>query len=260
MERTKKSHIQIPKFILRKFENNEHRLHYLSIYDSKIYRGYAKTLNTKLGYYSNETEEILNTCIETPFSRVVEKILKHDFSSNLDITQKENVIIKDFLVSLLSRNPQMYNEIKNNSVFLQFMSIEDVEKHDFAVDMVMQYGRNLFDDYYVFLVKNITHLPFVLPMCGVYHFTYNDHNANIFPFSPEFAFMLLPKELAVHWVKDNTRFVILINDEQYIRKFNLYAYLEQKEMEYPTDVFGGWVASNNEDVLKLLALDIVANG
>ena len=56
MERTINSHIQIPRFILDNFEDNQHLLYQLDVKDLSIRGGHAKTLNTKVGYYSNDTE------------------------------------------------------------------------------------------------------------------------------------------------------------------------------------------------------------
>ena len=61
-----KSHVQQPKLILKQFCNENGELYYYSFTEDTINKGHPKTLNTKMGYYSAETESFLSRSIETP--------------------------------------------------------------------------------------------------------------------------------------------------------------------------------------------------
>ena len=76
------SHIQIPKFILKNFADQNGTLFQLDAKSMQITPGRAKSLNTKKGYFSNEIEEMMERFFETPFSKVLKSLQSHDFSSS----------------------------------------------------------------------------------------------------------------------------------------------------------------------------------
>ena len=67
-----KSHIQMPKCILKKFQNRNNRLFYYDVKENHIGKnGSANSINTEKGYYSKDTERYLQEKIETPFSKLL---------------------------------------------------------------------------------------------------------------------------------------------------------------------------------------------
>ena len=54
------SHIQMPKFMLRRFENEQHELLYYDVETNVIAKGFPKSINTEEDYYSDVMESILN--------------------------------------------------------------------------------------------------------------------------------------------------------------------------------------------------------
>ena len=74
------SHIQLPKFIIRKFEDEKHFVHYIDIENACVLKtGHADSLNTKEDYYSLEIEKYLQRELESPFSRLLHQFENVDF-------------------------------------------------------------------------------------------------------------------------------------------------------------------------------------
>ena len=69
------SHIQMPKSVLKRFEDKNHRFYYFDVKGGFIgNNGHSGKINTKQGFYSKEAEEFLNKNIEKPFSELFEVI------------------------------------------------------------------------------------------------------------------------------------------------------------------------------------------
>ena len=66
------SHIVLSKFLLKNFEI-DHSFWYYDIDKDVVAKGHASSFNTEKGYYSDETELMLNREIETPFSKLLNK-------------------------------------------------------------------------------------------------------------------------------------------------------------------------------------------
>lgn len=71
------SHIQMPKVLLKRFHNDNSRFFYYDVQKHVIgNNGRAKSINTQLGYYSQQTEDCFRDNIETPFGEVLTYIEK----------------------------------------------------------------------------------------------------------------------------------------------------------------------------------------
>lgn len=113
------SHIVLPKFLLKNFEIN-HSFWYYDIDKDFIAKGNSSSFNTEKGYYSDETELILNREIETPFSRLLIKYRPSVLADDeFEMSLNDILCIKRFCCSLLCRNPQMVETVKTKSVFYQ---------------------------------------------------------------------------------------------------------------------------------------------
>ena len=75
MKRTQNSHIIIPRFILRYYENNRQSIWQMNTQTFQIKLARAASLNTQKGYYSDITEEYLSGHFETPFAKVVKPLI-----------------------------------------------------------------------------------------------------------------------------------------------------------------------------------------
>lgn len=67
----------MPKVLLKRFHNDNNRFFYYDIQKQIIgNNGTAKSINTQLGYYSQQTEDYFRDNIETPFGEVLTYIEK----------------------------------------------------------------------------------------------------------------------------------------------------------------------------------------
>ena len=119
------SHIILPKFLLKNFEI-EHCFWYYDIDGCFIAKGNASSFNTEKGYYSDTTEQMLNYGVETPFSNLLQKYGSAILNNDIIYMSREDVlVIKRFFYSLLCRNPQMVKQVRQHSVFYQFLPESD---------------------------------------------------------------------------------------------------------------------------------------
>ena len=114
----------MPKCVLKRFENNSKRFYYYDVRKGIIgSNGYAKSINTVLGYYSQETEDYLRDYIETPFSELLCQIDKIDFDAlPFSVPPETDALVKRFVYALISRSPQMIDELNKQSYFFKYLS------------------------------------------------------------------------------------------------------------------------------------------
>ena len=111
------SHIQMPRLLLKRFENKYHSFYYFDVKKGFIgSNGHAKSMNTEYGYYPDEVEKLLSTEIESPFSQVLKFIESLDLEKPFfTMTNTDESNIKQFLVSLMIRSPLFMDSINKNS-------------------------------------------------------------------------------------------------------------------------------------------------
>ncbi len=231
MEKQINSHIQMPKFILSRFENEKHGLYYYDIIGGYIAHGHARTINTEKGYFSESVEKILNNVIEQPFSRLLHYIDKIDFDSiGFHLENGFEETTKSFLNALLARSPNTYNTLKKSSIFLQLLNQQS--QHDLSVLTSIREAEKIdfFKDYFPTFTVNRTQTPFVLSVCGFYWFN-NGKNIN-FPISPQLAISLVNEEILTRLIKDDMIRMYVVNKETEVDRLNHFAYLEQKNLGY----------------------------
>ena len=98
------SHIQMPKCILKRFENpNFNSFYSYDVREDFIKKnGHASSTNTELGYYSTTVEQHLNQSIETPFSKALSALDEIDFDQpTISIETTHLDAIKEFAYSLI---------------------------------------------------------------------------------------------------------------------------------------------------------------
>lgn len=242
------SHIQMPRCVLKRFENEQHFMYYYDVKKEIIgNNGHAKSINTQEGYFSPDVEEILNNRIEKPFADVLSFIDNIDFETpNSIITPEGEKTIKNFIYALCVRDSQMLSSISEHSVFFQFFSEQD--QHDIAVIEGMNQAQILktFDPYTVTFTINRTQSPFVLPTRGLYSYKMNGVNLHNLPISPEIAITLINKNDSHKIIENDIMMMFLINsgEEKAIDAFNGFAVKTQCQSGQ------GYVVSTTSDALK----------
>ena len=242
------SHIQMPKCVLKRFEDKAHRFCYYDV-DKKIIgiNGHAKSINTKFGYYSKQAEDYLRDNIETPFSGLLASIDTIDFDK--DVFTVDSVFeeqVKTFMYALIARSPRILMEAEKHSLFWSYIS--ETARHDFAAINGPELARQakLLDGFYVTFTVNKTEKPFVLSMCGIYSFTYKNANHVILPISPTIAITLIEKGAGNFLIDNNIKHMYLLEYESMIDQFNKRAFNTQCQEGY------GYVISHDKNVLEEL--------
>lgn len=257
MDRTINSHIQIPRFILDHFEDRNHFLYQLDVKDLSIRGGHAKTLNTKVGYYSNDTEGLLAKFFESPFAPILKQLKDFDFATNsYTLPDGFSDFVKQFFGVIFARSPHMFDVISRNSIYLQIAKVNEEDKPDFAVRSAMSLDcSKIFQNFVVGFISNRSSIPFVLPMCSAYGMRIDDLECILFPLAPNFAFIFMPQDVAIRFISNGTMQVLLITDDKLVRRMNVLALKSQQTQNYHDALGYGWVVTNNRKTLKILAED-----
>lgn len=244
------SHIQIPKCVLKQFENENHELFYFdkNKYNkmAPINKGRAKSLNTQIGYYSDDTEDALNRNIETPLGRLLKLINESDFNAeNVDLPTNSEAIIRNYAYSLLCRSQQLLKALSKKSVYFQFFSNER-DKHDIAVinGMNSAIKTDYFGGWHLALILNKTKAPFVLPLYGVFSFNDKNNQSLQIPLTPKISAMLIDGNQFKELFSKNTTPTISLFDEQQIFTIN------QIGCRYELTNNRGICISNNKEYLN----------
>lgn len=242
------SHIQMPKCVLKRFENQNHSFYYYDVEKDIIgSNGHAKTTNTQFGYYSEEVEKYLNDNIEAPFAKVLQFVDKTDFDDPKFTFSKDfSESVKAFIYALLARDPVLLSNIDKNSIYNQFLPKR--YQHDFAVKQGMRIARErgYFDSYTVTFSVNKTPKPFVLPICGIYSYKLCDAIHVNLPVTPQVAITLVePKGIQSILNKDIVS-MYEITDKLIVERMNSLAFKTQRNAGW------GYVISPEKAVLEEL--------
>ena len=239
------SHVQMPKFILKRFENQDHKLYCYDALSGSITIGCADSINAEIGYFSETVEKILNKSIEQPFSNVLRYIDTIDFDSK-SFSPKHDFVenTRVFLNALLARNPNTFKGMRRSSIYLQLHDLQS--QHDIGVlsciDVAIKNGY--FNDYYPTFTVNKTKVPFVLPICGFYWYN-NNRNINL-PICPWLAITMVNSEMLERLIKNNIIRMYLADKESEIHRLNYFAFQEQVRQGY-----GNVVAPEFEALVKM---------
>lgn len=245
------SHIQMPRCVLKRFEDEYHRFFYYDVSKNIIgSNGHAKTTNTQSGYYSDKAEQYLSDDIEAPFSKVLQFVDRTDFDAPVfQVDNNFSTNVKSFVYALLARDPKLLSQINSNSMFYQFLPKQS--QHDFAAVEGIRLAREngFFDAYNVTFSINKTIKPFLLPICGIYSYKIKDVIHINLPITPQIAITLVaPKEVPA-LIKDNIISMYLIEEELILKRLNGFAFKTQCNTGW------GYVISPEKNVLEELAFD-----
>ncbi len=224
------SHIQLPKCVLKNFQDDKQWLYYYDFESNKIGRGRAKTFNTENGYYSQGVENYLRDNVETPFGKVmalVKEITKDDVFA---IPNSCFDSVREYSYALISRSPEMQKTINQNSVFFQFLPPQN--RHDYAVVSGIENAkeRKLFEDWQVTFMVNESKIPFVLPQQGIYDFGLktSKYPCLSMPITPMIAIIMIPKECVSEIVDNDMVKLFSFSEDETAELLNNKAFSTEK--------------------------------
>lgn len=240
----------MPKFMLKKFVDSKGRLY---AYDFKNkYNSYStpSSINTKQAYYSEGAEQILNQQVETPFSKVVNKICDADFKNQFEFTADDSLAVYRFLFSLVSRDQEILKGVEGKSAF--FWIFGEQVQHDLiaikGIDIVEQTG--ILQKYDWTILVNISRIPFILSTNGMYSFAIENKEHDIeqyivLPLCEDKAILLYEKKYESKFNKGEFKLVFSISEKE-INFFNKTATIMQKKKGY------GYIVSSNKELIDEL--------
>lgn len=214
------SHIQMPRFMLKRFHNRYNKFCYYDVEKNHISRkGSAKSLNTQEGYYSEKIEEYLEKNVETSWSKMVRNIEKIDFEKERFCfdSQIHKAALK-FISALIVRDPIM---LENNEIKEWSSLFTDQEIHDGVVLKGLRYmNRYEKEGFKVSFIDNQTDIPFVLPIAGIYEAVLKGQLVIVLPIDPD---------KAIFMYKSDTDVIpfYTVEDAQIIKHMNLSAFTSQ---------------------------------
>lgn len=244
------SHIQLPHCVLEQFENDAKCLYY---YDAKkernqyqplVSKGFAKSINTAYGYYSDEIEQYLGT-IETPLGELIRFLNTNDFDAPVfDVPINYRAVIVNYTYALIARSKAFLDRIDKSSVF--FGLLNETSKHDYAVSSGIEIFRlnKLFDEFDLSFLINKTSSPLLLPLCGM--FSYSDTFIQI-PLTPFRAVMLAKRDWMAQVEEGNVLKMLSAETESDVSKLNELAYQEEMSLGR------GILISNDKNYLSSFA-------
>lgn len=226
-KRNEKSHIYIPKGILRKFEDERHQIFFIFDDYKKIFSAYPKSFNTEVGHFSNDNEDILNKLSENKFISLISKISKN-INENKDVylSDEDRLVVLKYLTYQFIRNDYLYDYV--NSINQVKFPIKELK--NFMVSKESKYNIvwDVVKDLSVQMMVNTTKSKFLMPITST--ITLNSDSQNDFVLilfaTPSIAFNLYSNDfLTKKKVMSNVHII-----EEAVRGINLkMLYILEKE-------------------------------
>lgn len=225
------SHIQLPKCVLKNFQDDKQWLYYYDFESNKIGRGRAKSFNTEKGYYSQEVENYLRDTIETPFGKVMSIVKEITKDDRFSIPTSCFDSVREYIYALIGRGPEMQKIIGQNSVLFQFLPSQD--RHDYAVMSGIENAkeRKLFENWQVTFMVNDSNIPFVLPRQGIFDFEFKSYECTCLsmPITPRISIILIPEEHISEFVDNGVTKLLSLSDDEIAKSLNNRAFLTEKK-------------------------------
>lgn len=239
------SHIRMPKCVLKQFADEKHFVYFMNLEKGWIQKSHAESINTEEDYYSEDVEHFLRDHIETPLGQIL-KFIKSIDEKNPEFTMdnEKKTVMRRFVHALIARSQIMLAKINQTSIFAQFLPKRDL--HDWVAVMGIEEAHNshVFEDWEITFTENHTEVPFVLPLCGTYSFSYNGDTMFNVPVTPHYALTFMPRTIAYRYVIDGKMRLFQIMDSEQAMRFNMFALKsERKDWNYG-------IAANSRDILE----------
>lgn len=236
------SHILIPKCVLKQFALNGGRLFCYDLKESRMASGYAATLNTKEGYYSREIEQFLSANIETPIGKVI-GILKKGYDDlektgkfEIKISAQNFQVLKNYVYSLLTRSPNMAKQVKENLIFRECFSPQNI--HDIAFyDGYNLVQKDAFlNDFKLSFIFCESQNEYVIPMQGYCTYLYGKTECCVVQLTSKIAMLLFKG--------DDFNSGVSIVPKEYVDKINDISFEQQMEKNF------GFIAAMNKKTIE----------
>lgn len=226
-----RSHVQMPKLLLKRFQNKKHRFFYYDIRKNFIgTNGTAESLNTERGYFSPEMEQYLSQNIETPFGKILSVIDRIDFEQECFLMPADfENLTKTFVYALMARDPHEIEDANRDMFFSQILFPKQT-RHDCLTLRRIKIAskRDFLSGYLLTFMLNETDVPFVLPISGIYGYQMGKYRINSLPVTPKIALCFVHIDDAEDLiVGENKTSLLKVTNPTMIRKINEKAFKAQ---------------------------------
>lgn len=213
-----KSHVQIPKFILKNFVSTdvEGKSWTLDLKDHSIKSLGPKEIGVVDNYYDSNTESKLSHSVEYPFSIIANEIISQ--KGNYVFCKVKKAYIAKFFFYLFKRQPLFQQEVQKTSIRGQE---DDITPSKIVNTKTTNMWGNWFDNHDPVILVNATSKKFISSTKGL-GFYWEDkilNNVNwVLPISPEYSILLVNESLYKCFGKSK------------------YDIIDLKEVEYYNDI------------------------
>lgn len=245
-----KSHIQIPKFILKSFSHkteNGNCVYYLDLKDKKIKEEKINTLGTEFGFYDEQVESELSEKYEQPFAKIAK--IARGFSERKLTTIVLNdyeKTIKDFFTVCMFRSKDSFEMFKNISLTAQLFP-KGIENLYMKVSLSKIDSFQFFDDFKVNILINSTKMSFVTIRQCYYPINIDDSTCYALPINSKAALLLQPEETFQKHMTNNELYYARVSTDEDVTNINYRAFLWEKQ--FNNDFV---VAKEKAELTKLL--------
>ena len=228
-----KSHIQLPKVILKDFVSTDKKLYYLDPISNEIKSSSVAVFNRRLGHYKLEFEEYLSKEYENITGKI-KKILI-DFLEKgikqIDLTIYSKNMKELFSIAVY-RNPNFVEMVNQKTVFSKIFY------NGFTTETIILASKDMgkfdmFPEEKIFICFNKTKKGFITCKANFAEISIDNGNrACIMPLSPKIALMLVPHNYYEKVINENGMGAyMIVNEEKDILVINKLIYRYAKTLK-----------------------------
>lgn len=192
-----KSHVQLPKCILKHFSESSGRVFYLNVKTGNIGLTSAGVLGTECGYFSHKQEAYLSKEIESRIARVASKVRSFIEEDNglLTLKEAEERVLKKYVTAAMARSDLSLYAFLSESVTADLCT--DQQNHDDLVRFSTMRNDGIAEmlkNYFLVVLVNKTEDNLVVPRNCFYALPSKGSACIVAPISPQCALCLFPPE------------------------------------------------------------------
>lgn len=245
MSKEIKSHILLPKFILKNFADSNGSLHCYDIAKNSFYLSRPSSYNTQVGRHSEDMENFLNVEIEAPLSSALAELKKWLRGQTTTYHFYADVFMK-YLWALLARSPEMVDDTNKN--IMKFGTSTQQQLNDIIVGEAYNLAQNDTDfaNVRMQIILNTNLREFVLPASGACtYFHVKDE-------STHFVIILHPRiAIDIQTQTPHTTMAIGTIDLRYVDLINQFSFLQcKKDLIASNDAILRYVTGEGAELYK----------
>lgn len=251
MSKEIKSHILLPKFILKNFADTNGSLHCFSAIKNKLYLSRPASYNTQEGRHSENMESFLNSEIEAPLSNALAELKKWLRGQTTTYHFYADVFMK-YLWALLARSPEMVDDTNKN--LMKFGVSTQQQLNDIIVGEAYNLAQSDTDfaNCRLQIMLNTNLREFVLPASGACtYFNVKDE-------SKHFVIILHPRiAIDIQAQTPQTTMVVVTVGLWYVDLMNQFSFLQcKKDLIASNDAILRYVTGEGAELYKKIYRDV----